>query len=1286
MKKHRGAQKLRNARKYFQFLQTLEPKNLFSFTITAVPDTQHMVWRANDQAVTEAQWIVSQKAAQNIQFVVGLGDIVNDGASDPSEWVNAKEAWDVIATMGVPFGAAQGNHDHDNWAGHPFPISGTNTYNTYFGPSSPYFNAKPWYGSMTASNGLYDSKGTNSWQKFTADGQTFLNICLEDEPSDAAFAWADSVLAANPGIPTIIATHQVINQNNGYLGLSYHNGGTTNAAPDTPSPGNAGVEISNWAALHDDQIFMILCGHASGGVLANGWAAGNGRLTRTGANGNTMWIIESDYQENTAGPNGPTQFDGGAMWVRMYTFDLTNRTMRARTYSPGWNAYSSELPTLYPNVPGAATPFNEAVSESDFTLNFSTGMPQIPSTALPSVTIAATGSPSEAGPTNGTFTLTRTGNITGGLVVNVSMSGTAANGADYTNIPNTVSFTAGQATKTVTLAPIADAVSEPTETATMSLLVGSGYITGAQSSATLNITNAGGGVPTSYDGFNYTVGNGSNLAGQNTGTGLSAPWTVSNTTNVNVLSGSLSYSANGRTLATSANKVSATGYGSATGTLSGSLGVDGNTAWVGFEFAAQNPTGAIMGDLNLNPTVPGTGLRFGAPVGGTIGGRISVGTYGGYINTGITAVANQTYFIVASIQYLASGDVINLYVNPTPGVIPTTPTATKTLPSTVDLPVTNTFHLYSPQGSVATFDEVRIGTSYLSVAPEAALPLPAAPSGTTVTATSNSLNVNWVDNSGTVETGFRVWRSTNSTSGFAIVQNLGANVTSWPDTSATPGTTYFYKVTAFNANGDSAFSNTASGVVPALATVTLSATDTTAAEDGATGPSTGTYTVTRTGSTSSPLTVNYTIGGTALNTTDYNTITTSVTIPAGSASATINITPKRDDVLESTETVILTLAAGTGYTAGSPSVGTVNIADNGLILYEGFNYTPGTGTNWNGQSGGAGWASAWTVSNTTNSGIVAGSMPYAVGVNALKTSGNQAWLHISNNAQRTANYTLGQDGTSLWIAFEMNQQITGGPGSNFSGIQLSSDGTNNLQLGSPWNGFYGGQAYIGGTRYYWTGQGGPTPVATADNTPVFLVYRLDFGAGTTGDSVKLWVNPTPGLLPTDASANTTWNLSTKFVFTDNVIRLRQSSYWNKTTYDEIRLGNNYYAVAPDPIIVPAKSYGASSKPASPILPSSRNSQATVSDRKVFPSGFLNATNKLPEFSSILSNVRRVAPSTLPMVTPSLIVRSVIGESFEFEAPLAGAWRPDRSADSSDDAELLGDEAASDEMMSDETEE
>ncbi len=106
--------------------------------------------------------------------------------------------------------------------------------------------------------------------------------------------------------------------------------------------------------------------------------------------------------------------------------------------------------------------------------------------------------------------------------------------------------------------------------------------------------------------------------------------------------------------------------------------------------------------------------------------------------------------------------------------------------------------------------------------------------------------------------------------------------------------------------------------------ITIAATDPNAAEA---GPDPGVFTFTRTGDTTNALAVNFTIGGTAMPGLDYSSIGSSVTIPAGQATATVTVTPIFDALFEGSEIVILTLAPGDGYTVGSPDTATVTIAD-----------------------------------------------------------------------------------------------------------------------------------------------------------------------------------------------------------------------------------------------------------------------------------------------------------------------------------------------------------------------
>lgn len=89
---------------------------------------------------------------------------------------------------------------------------------------------------------------------------------------------------------------------------------------------------------------------------------------------------------------------------------------------------------------------------------------------------------------------------------------------------------------------------------------------------------------------------------------------------------------------------------------------------------------------------------------------------------------------------------------------------------------------------------------------------PAAPSNLIVTATTNnSISLSWTDNANT-ETGFKLERCQGTTcANFQQLPAFGANITSYTDSGLKTNATYRYRLRAFNAAGNSAYSNTVSG-------------------------------------------------------------------------------------------------------------------------------------------------------------------------------------------------------------------------------------------------------------------------------------------------------------------------------------------------------------------------------------------------------------------------------------------------------------------------------------------
>jgi hypothetical protein len=139
---------------------------------------------------------------------------------------------------------------------------------------------------------------------------------------------------------------------------------------------------------------------------------------------------------------------------------------------------------------------------------------------------------------------------------------------------------------------------------------------------------------------------------------------------------------------------------------------------------------------------------------------------------------------------------------------------------------------------------------------------------------------------------------------------------------ATAGTTYQIAVDGYTATTQGAIKLTLA-LTSSSHLATIVASDATAVE--ASGD-TGTFTVSLASPSSTATTVAYTIGGTA-SAADYSALSGTVLIPANASSATITVTPVNDGLSEGPETVIATLAAGTGYDVAVPASATITITD-----------------------------------------------------------------------------------------------------------------------------------------------------------------------------------------------------------------------------------------------------------------------------------------------------------------------------------------------------------------------
>ena len=103
-------------------------------------------------------------------------------------------------------------------------------------------------------------------------------------------------------------------------------------------------------------------------------------------------------------------------------------------------------------------------------------------------------------------------------------------------------------------------------------------------------------------------------------------------------------------------------------------------------------------------------------------------------------------------------------------------------------------------------------------------PIPGAPHGLTASATSSStIDLGWTDNA-TNEIGERIERSVGNNTGYALLDNVGSDVTAYTDGNLLDGVQYYYRIQSFNTGGFSTYSNEQSAITPLNNPTALTAT------------------------------------------------------------------------------------------------------------------------------------------------------------------------------------------------------------------------------------------------------------------------------------------------------------------------------------------------------------------------------------------------------------------------------------------------------------------------------
>lgn len=494
----------------------------------------------------------------------------------------------------------------------------------------------------------------------------------------------------------------------------------------------------------------------------------------------------------------------------------------------------------------------------------------------PAVSVVATGpNASKIGPQPGRFTIQRAGLASSAILVNYTITGTAANGVDYDFITNRVTLEAGQASADVVILATPSAGIEGPKTVVLTVASGAGYTIVTPGSATVLIAQPGPGFGLLREWW----------------TGIGSAGTVASLTNF----AGFPASPTGReylSVAAEGPKDWEDNYGSR---LRGWFIAPATGA---YRFYIASDDG---GELRLGTSALASSARRVAYVNGWVDYR-NWTAQANQQSAAIALAAGQRYYLEALHAEGGGGDHVSVGVQFPGGALERPVTAQWLEPWSDKGTLVAVFAsgpTASEGGAPGEFTLKRTGDA------SASLPVTFTISGT---ATSGS-----------------DFTALGTTATFTNGQSeLKLPVRAVLDALVEGPETVTLTLQA-NAAYDLGFANSATVTIigdPPRATV--SAVDASASEAGG---DPGTFRIAFPSASYGPVTFNYALGGTATPGADYAALPGSVTLAAGQTGTNLFIVPMADELVEGTESVTLTLLPGNGYLGGTVTNATVLITD-----------------------------------------------------------------------------------------------------------------------------------------------------------------------------------------------------------------------------------------------------------------------------------------------------------------------------------------------------------------------
>jgi hypothetical protein len=832
--------------------------------------------------------------------------------------------------------------------------------------------------------------------------------------------------AAEPNDYTFTLSQAI--QSTGIL-LSYQ--GVDNANPVDASVGSAGtgnpLAVTAVTTTAANEMVALFCSVAVGG----GQFQSNGLTSRTNniqSGGGTSGAASRayDYVQATAGPTGTKNCDTSndrtigqqvalrpvtigfspatgsgfeAVTSPTITVTLSSRSTLATTAnyalgtgstatSPADYTFTAGTVTVPAGSLTATVPLtivNDAVVESSETVVLTLSSPGnanlgaagftytiIDDDTPPSVTLSLSGSPIAEAAGVATLTATLSAATSQTVTVNLAYTGTATLATDYTSTPASITINAGSTTGTRTITAVQDALNEAAETVVVDISsVTNGVESGTQQViATITDDDAAPTVTLGLSGSPMLEAAGiatvtatlSAASGQTVTVNLAYTGTATLATDYTSTPASITINA-GSTTGTRTITAVQDALDEAAETIIVDIvgvtnGVESGTQQVTATITDDDPTPTVLLSLAGSPMAEAAGIAtLTATLSAVSGQAVTVNLAYAGTATSVTDYASASSITINAGSLTGTGAIT--------AVQDTIDEADETV--IVDISsVVNGLESGTQQVTATITDDDAPPTVTLSLSGS---PMAEAAGVATVTATlsaASSLAVTVT----LAYTGTATLTSDYTHSGTSIVINAGSTtgtrtITAVQDAVAEPTETVIVDITTVTNGAESGTQQVTASITDDEPIVTVTAAAATVPEA---GPAT-TFTITRTGSTASPLTVTFALSGAAASGTDYvltgtATSTTAILLPT-QATVVLTLTPVDDASGETAEAATLTLSASAAYTVGTPAAATVTINDNDPLVVVALDPVDATGAPVPGAAWG-GWAALPGAALTTS--------------------------------------------------------------------------------------------------------------------------------------------------------------------------------------------------------------------------------------------------------------------------------------------------------------------------------